>query len=196
MCHQTKKKSPKQEGRHGGKNSLAQATSAESETVESVNNKKPRGTRKDDVFGALEEDVDLTKVLGDFNVDNIAGVGSDDVGDMATKRTLDTAQKILKVAYKEKAFEKTLTKEENDTLAKFFSGKIPYDASVLNILDEVLDKTIEYFRTHKTNLDPETKALIEQREALKAAMLQTMLSKPTFIPSEWVKQYEGTIHYA
>uniref|UniRef100_A0A0K0D012 ATP synthase subunit d, mitochondrial n=1 Tax=Angiostrongylus cantonensis TaxID=6313 RepID=A0A0K0D012_ANGCA len=107
---------------------------------------------------------------------------------------LDAAQKILKVAYKEKAFERTLTKEENDTLGKFFSGKIPYDANVLNVLDGVLDKTIEYFRANKTNLDPETKALIEQRAALKAAMLQTMLAKPTFIPSEWVKQYEGIVH--
>ncbi|KJH45730.1 hypothetical protein DICVIV_08205 [Dictyocaulus viviparus] len=131
----------------------------ESEHVE-VTAIRPVGPRKEDIFESIDEDVDLMKVLVDFNVEKLVGVGADD------KRALDAAQKILKVAYKEKAFEKTLTKEENDVLSKFFSGKIPYDHNVLQTLDNVLDKTIEYFDAHKTNLDPETKALIHQRQAV------------------------------
>ncbi|KAL6729061.1 hypothetical protein Aduo_000152 [Ancylostoma duodenale] len=142
-------------------------------------------TCREEIFAPLEEDVDLMKVLVDFNASNLVGVGADD------RRSLEAAQKILKVAYREKAFEQTLTKEENEVLAKFFSGKIPYDGNVLHTLDGVLDKTIDYFRTHRTNLDPETKELIEKRETLKAAMLQTMLSMPKFLPSGWVKQYEA-----
>ncbi|EYB99308.1 hypothetical protein Y032_0123g1134 [Ancylostoma ceylanicum] len=142
-------------------------------------------TCRDDIFAPLEEDVDLMKVLVDFNTSNLVGVGADD------RRSLEAAKKILKVAYREKAFETTLTKEENEVLAKFFSGKIPYDANVLHTLDSVLDKTIDYFRSHRTNLDPETKELIEKRETLKAAMLQTMLSMPKFLPAGWVRQYEA-----
>ncbi|RCN42523.1 hypothetical protein ANCCAN_11495 [Ancylostoma caninum] len=124
-------------------------------------------TCREEIFAPLEEDVDLMKVLVDFNASNLVGVGADD------------------------AFEQTLTKEENEVLAKFFSGKIPYDGNVLHTLDSVLDKTIDYFRSHKTNLDPETRELIEKRETLKAAMLQTMLSMPKFLPTGWVKQYEA-----
>lgn len=72
-------------------------------------------------------------------------------------------------------------------MAKFFSGKIPYDANVrifrtpeqlctcmksyatqvLHTLDNVLDKTIDYFRTNKTNLDPEIREIIEKRETVR-----------------------------
>ncbi|KIH53977.1 hypothetical protein ANCDUO_15878 [Ancylostoma duodenale] len=65
----------------------------------------------------------------------------------------------------EEAIEKTLTKEENEVVSKFFAGKIPYDQNVLNVLDRVLDKTIDYLQTHGANLDPETKRLIEKRKA-------------------------------
>ncbi|VDM82440.1 unnamed protein product, partial [Strongylus vulgaris] len=106
------------------------------------------------------------------------------------RRTLDAAKKILKIAHKEKAIEKTLTKEENEIVSKFFSGKIPYDQNVLNVLDRVLDKTIDYLQTHGAHLDPETKRLIDKRKALKAAMLETMLATPKFIPNTWVRQYD------
>ncbi|KAK6726807.1 hypothetical protein RB195_004862 [Necator americanus] len=144
-----------------------------------------RSPKRDDIFAPLEDDVDLMKVLVDFNAANLIGVRADD------RRSLETAQKILKIASREKAFEKTLTKEENEVLGKFFSGKIPYDAKVLHTLDSVLDKNIDYFRTHKTNLDPEVNRLIEKRGKLKAAMLTTMLSKPKLLPAEWIKQYEA-----
>ncbi|CAJ0593580.1 unnamed protein product [Cylicocyclus nassatus] len=141
-------------------------------------------SKRDDIFAELEEDVDLTKVLGDFDTESVEGVGASD------RRTLEAAKKILKIAHREKAIEKTLTKEENEIVSKFFSGKIPYDQNVLNVLDRVLDKTIEYLQTHGANLDPETKRLIEKRKALKAAMLETMLSTPKFIPNTWVQHYD------
>ncbi|ETN73608.1 hypothetical protein NECAME_04294 [Necator americanus] len=99
-----------------------------------------RSTR-DDVFSALEE-----------------------------KKTLEAAKKILRISHKEKAIEKTLTKEENEIISKFFSGKIPYDQTVLNVLDRVLDKTIDYLQTHGTTLDPETKRLVEKRKKENATM--------------------------
>ncbi|KAK6726837.1 hypothetical protein RB195_004878 [Necator americanus] len=142
-----------------------------------------RSTR-DDVFSALEEDVDLTKCLGDFDTESVEGVGASD------KKTLEAAKKILRISHKEKAIEKTLTKEENEIISKFFSGKIPYDQTVLNVLDRVLDKTIDYLQTHGTTLDPETKRLVEKRKKLKAAMLETMLTTPKFIPSTWVQHYD------
>ncbi|EYC10164.1 hypothetical protein Y032_0057g2800 [Ancylostoma ceylanicum] len=139
---------------------------------------------REDVFSALEEDVDLTKCLGDFDTESVEGVGASD------RKTLESAKKILKIAHKEKAIEKTLTKEENEVVSKFFAGKIPYDQNVLNVLDRVLDKTIDYLQTHGANLDAETKRLIEKRKALKAAMLETMLTTPKFIPTTWVQHYD------
>ncbi|ETN83770.1 hypothetical protein NECAME_07198 [Necator americanus] len=98
-----------------------------------------RSPKRDDIFAPLEDDVDLMKVLVDFNAANLIGVRADDV---------------------------------------------------LHTLDSVLDKNIDYFRIHKTNLDPEVNRLIEKRGKLKAAMLTTMLSKPKLLPAEWIKQYE------
>ncbi|VDM78899.1 unnamed protein product, partial [Strongylus vulgaris] len=112
-------------------------------------------SKRDEIFSVLEEDIDLTKCLGDFDAESVEGVGASD------RRTLDAAKKILKIAHKEKAIEKTLTKEENEIVSKFFSGKIPYDQNVLNVLDRVLDKTIDYLQTHGAHLDPETKRLID-----------------------------------
>ncbi|WKX89598.1 hypothetical protein Q1695_008893 [Nippostrongylus brasiliensis] len=64
-------------------------------------------------------------------------------------------------------------------------------ADVLRTLDSVLDKTIEYFINNKIDvLDPEIKNLIKERRALKAAMLDTMLKKPSYVPTEWVKKFE------
>lgn len=54
---------------------------------------------------------------------------------MFQKNAVKAARKILKTAYKEKVLDKVLTKEENEILVKFFSGKIPYDQKVLQILD-------------------------------------------------------------
>ncbi|KAK5972851.1 hypothetical protein GCK32_004984 [Trichostrongylus colubriformis] len=158
---------------------------SEMDQLESPGDKAYKKDKREDVFAALEEDVDLVKVLEEFDLNTIQGIRPDD------KRSLQTAKKVLKVAFKEKAFEKSLTPKETDTITKFFSGKLSFDENVLQVLDTVLDKTIDYFKTRKTNLDQETKDLIEKREALKAAMLETMLSKPKFIPSSWVKQYEA-----
>ncbi|CAJ0593173.1 unnamed protein product [Cylicocyclus nassatus] len=157
---------------------------SEKATSVSVKKQASRTTMLEDVFAPLEEDVDLTKILVDFNAENMADVGAGD------KRFLKAANKILRTAYRDKAFEKTLTKAENDVLAKFFSGKIPYDAYVLHTLDTVLDKTIDYFRENKTKISPEVEEIIAKREALKAAMLETMLTVPRFLPSDWVKQFE------
>ncbi|WKX89597.1 hypothetical protein Q1695_008893 [Nippostrongylus brasiliensis] len=67
----------------------------------------------------------------------------------------------------------------------------PFDEEVLRTLDSVLDKTIEYFINNKIDvLDPEIKNLIKERRALKAAMLDTMLKKPSYVPTEWVKKFE------
>ncbi|VDL73251.1 unnamed protein product [Nippostrongylus brasiliensis] len=129
-------------------------------------------------------DVDLRQVLMDLDMNKLQGVRAD-------KRVLATARKILKDAYDEKAFQAMVTTEENEVLAKFFSGKIPFDEEVLRTLDSVLDKTIEYFINNKIDvLDPEIKNLIEERRALKAAMLDTMLKKPSYVPAEWVKKFE------
>ncbi|VDK53041.1 unnamed protein product [Cylicostephanus goldi] len=93
----------------------------------------------EDIYAPIEEDVDLTRILVDFNAENMAGVGAGDV---------------------------------------------------LHTLDSVLDKTIDYFRQHKTKISPEVEEIIAKREALKAAMLETMLTVPRFLPSDWVKQFE------
>ncbi|KAK6029329.1 hypothetical protein OSTOST_04561 [Ostertagia ostertagi] len=116
--------------------------------------------KRDDVFARIDEDVDLTKVLADFDTEHIEGVGVSD------KKALNAAKKILRVAYKEKAMEKALTKEENDTISKFFSGKLPYDQNVLHVLDRALDKTIDYMETHGTHFDEETQRLVWKREAV------------------------------
>uniref|UniRef100_A0A7I4XWY5 DUF4780 domain-containing protein n=1 Tax=Haemonchus contortus TaxID=6289 RepID=A0A7I4XWY5_HAECO len=150
-----------------------------------VSRKNPKKyKREEDVFAAIDEDVDLKKVLEDFDLNRIQNVGQED------KHTLDGARKILQVAFRDKESEKILTSYENDVIVKLFSGKIPFDANVLKVVDSVLDKTIDYFKTKKTQLDPEIQQLIERRNTLKAAMLHTMLTTPSFIPTSWVKQYE------
>ncbi|RCN45938.1 hypothetical protein ANCCAN_08103 [Ancylostoma caninum] len=173
------------EGEHKpGESSEATISTRGAVTGEAKSQGDELRSARDDVFSALEEDVDLTKCLGDFDTESVEGVGASD------RKTLESAKKILRIAHKEKAIEKTLTKEENEVVSKFFAGKIPYDQNVLNVLDRVLDKTIDYLQTHGANLDAETKRLIEKRKALKAAMLETMLTTPKFIPTTWVQHYD------
>ncbi|KAK6059576.1 hypothetical protein COOONC_02788 [Cooperia oncophora] len=45
-------------------------------------------------------------------------------------------------------------------------------------------------QAHGVHFNEETQRLINQRETLKAAMFETMLKRPKFIPKTWVQQYD------
>ncbi|PIC52545.1 hypothetical protein B9Z55_002603 [Caenorhabditis nigoni] len=84
--------------------------------------------------------------------------------DADEKEILKLAPRLLKVAKKHAAMEKCLTAEENEVLAKFFSGKQKLDATVLAVLDSALDKIIDYLQKNNCAVDDETKAVMKKRD--------------------------------
>ena len=84
--------------------------------------------------------------------------------DVDEKEILKLAPRLLKVAKRHAAIEKCLTPEENEVLAKFFSGKQKLDATVLAVLDSALDKIIDYLQKNNCAVDEETKAVMKKRD--------------------------------
>lgn len=84
--------------------------------------------------------------------------------DVDEKEILKLAPRLLKVAKKHAAIEKCLTPEENEVLAKFFSGKQKLDSNVLAVLDSALDKIIDYLQKNNCAVDEETKAVMKKRD--------------------------------
>ncbi|EGT52613.1 hypothetical protein CAEBREN_17308 [Caenorhabditis brenneri] len=109
--------------------------------------------------------------------------------DADEKEILKLAPRLLKVAKKHAAIEKCLTAEENEVLAKFFSGKQKLDASVLAVLDSALDKIIDYLQKNNCAIDEETKAVMKKRDKLKAAMMKEFLVSPQYLPKTWTAKF-------
>ncbi|CAD6186112.1 unnamed protein product [Caenorhabditis auriculariae] len=106
------------------------------------------------------------------------------------KATIDLARKLLKLAKKLKILDECLTKDDNEVLAKFFSGRMPLNQQVLNVLDVALDKTIDALQKNKMEVDDETKALMKRRDKLKAAIMNEILVSPQYLPRTWTQKYE------
>ncbi|CAP31703.2 Protein CBG12780 [Caenorhabditis briggsae] len=109
--------------------------------------------------------------------------------DADEKEILKLAPRLLKVAKKHAAMEKCLTAEENEVLAKFFSGKQKLDATVLAVLDSALDKIIDYLQKNNCAVDDETKAVMKKRDKLKAAMMKEFLVSPQYLPKTWTAKF-------
>ncbi|CCD62109.1 DUF7774 domain-containing protein [Caenorhabditis elegans] len=109
--------------------------------------------------------------------------------DVDEKEILKLAPRLLKVAKKHAAIEKCLTPEENEVLAKFFSGKQKLDSNVLAVLDSALDKIIDYLQKNNCAVDEETKAVMKKRDKLKAAMMKEFLVSPQYLPKTWTAKF-------
>ncbi|KAF1770068.1 hypothetical protein GCK72_001886 [Caenorhabditis remanei] len=109
--------------------------------------------------------------------------------DVDEKEILKLAPRLLKVAKRHAAIEKCLTPEENEVLAKFFSGKQKLDATVLAVLDSALDKIIDYLQKNNCAVDEETKAVMKKRDKLKAAMMKEFLVSPQYLPKTWTAKF-------
>lgn len=107
----------------------------------------PMAEKQTDAFDKLDDD-EFEKMTSDAD----------------EKEILKLAPRLLKVAKKHAAIEKCLTSEENEVLAKFFSGKQKLDANVLAILDAALDKIIDYLQKNNCAVDEETKAVMKKRD--------------------------------
>ncbi|CAI5443282.1 unnamed protein product [Caenorhabditis angaria] len=81
------------------------------------------------------------------------------------------------------------TAEENETLAKFFSGKKSLTPEVLATLDVGLDKIIDHLHKNNLAIDEETKRIIKHRDKLKAAMMKEFLVSPQYLPKSWTAKF-------
>ncbi|CAI2350471.1 unnamed protein product [Caenorhabditis sp. 36 PRJEB53466] len=134
----------------------------------------PMAEKQPDAFDKLDDD-EFEKMTSDVD----------------EKEILKLAPKLLKVAKKHAAMEKCLTAEENDVLAKFFSGKQKLDANVLAVLDRALDKIIDYLQKNNCAVDEETKAVMKKRDKLKAAMMKEFLVSPQYLPKTWTAKFNA-----
>ncbi|CAI5443271.1 unnamed protein product [Caenorhabditis angaria] len=85
--------------------------------------------------------------------------------------------------------EMSKTAEENETLAKFFSGKKSLTPEVLATLDVGLDKIIDHLHKNNLAIDEETKRIIKHRDKLKAAMMKEFLVSPQYLPKSWTAKF-------
>ncbi|CAI5440742.1 unnamed protein product [Caenorhabditis angaria] len=134
---------------------------------------------KQDAFGTLDDE-EFEKAAA--NIPN-------QLNDEDEKDILRLAPKILKIAKRHKAMEKCLTAEENETLAKFFSGKKSLTPEVLATLDVALDKIIDHLHKNNLAIDEETKRIIKHRDKLKAAMMKEFLVSPQYLPKSWTAKF-------
>ncbi|CAJ0949935.1 unnamed protein product, partial [Mesorhabditis belari] len=113
-----------------------------------------------------------------------------EIEDDVTPNAASTALIILEEAHKKKSFEKLMTKEENEQLAKFFGGMAAYNDKIMGLINKTLDKI---FDDVQKKIEPQKLPephFFLNREMAKKAFFDAIFAHPEYLPDSWKTNFQ------
>ncbi|CAJ0593591.1 unnamed protein product [Cylicocyclus nassatus] len=171
---------PKKSKEDGSQTSTPSSAS-QSISQTTVQNIKERKKMKAEVYGDLHyPHEDLKKVVLDLKSQKMRA----DKHDLSV---LQCAKEIVETAARHDVIENALSKQSNGLVHKFFSGKAPLSQQVLEELDILLEKILDYM---KKNLTKYTILYERKKNDIKREVLSLLLTDSRYLPKSWVTQYQ------
>ncbi|EYC10185.1 hypothetical protein Y032_0057g2809 [Ancylostoma ceylanicum] len=141
---------------------------------------------KKEVFGDIDACADLKEVV-------IAMKSQKPATDLVYPKPddgiiIESARKIVEVTCQHDVIEKSLSKEENERMANFFSGRAPLSQQVLEELDGLLDSMFVFATNHLNKYED---IFMQKKKKIKLEVLRILLTEPENLPKSWIREHEA-----